>query len=339
MQDHRPRQLGSGGAVRRWAARLLVVAGVAMLVCAALLVLDARLGQDAARRSLELVPRPPDRSLAHEAPDNTSLVITNPVVIRGSPIAELVIPRVGLSSVVLHGSDASTLRRGPGHLENTPLPGEAGNIAIAGHRDTFFRRLRDVKVGDDVFLNTTRGQFHYAITSARVVSAHDLTVLDRTSDAILTLITCYPFWVLGPAPDRFVVQATRVEEVPSVPLVANVLTVHLLDGPAPTATRPIDDGTAVPPPVVHDDRTLIRLAIERFRSAYNSMLIKQGEARKELLQLSACEVAIAGDQATATCQAYIGDGDDLRSDVRTFTVGRTDSGWTLRSTANGNTLQ
>ena len=336
MQDHQPRQLGSGGgAVRRWTARLLVVAGAAMLVCAAFLAIDARLGQDAARRSLELVSRPPDRSLAREAPDNTALVITNPVVIRGSPIAELMIPRVGLSSVVLHGSDASTLRRGPGHLENTPLPGEAGNVAIAGHRDTFFRRLREVRLGDDIFLNTPHGEFHYAITSTRVVAANDLSVLRHTSDSVLTLITCYPFWVLGPAPDRFVVQATRVEEVPSVtPLVANVLTVHLLDRPAPTVTRPIDDGTAVPP-VVHDDRTLIRLAVERFRSAYNSMRIKQGEAG--LLRLSACEVAIAGDQATATCQASIGDGEDLRSDVRTFTVERTDSGWTLRSTANGNT--
>lgn len=199
------------GALLSLARWLLIGAGAAMLVWCVLVILEARAAQLAARQSLELA------SLAGMvAPVRSAIGTSGGIapphmpVLDGAAVAALSIPRVRLSAVVLHGSDARTLRRGPGHLVNTALPGQPGNTVIAGHRDTFFRPLRYVEVGDDIFVESFGGRFHYRVTSLRVVNARDLSVLDPTDETMLTLITCYPFWVLGDAPDRFIVRAMRV---------------------------------------------------------------------------------------------------------------------------------
>jgi sortase A len=83
-------------------------------------------------------------------------------------------------------------------------------VVIAGHRDTFFRPLRHVKAGDEIVVDTPQARFQYRVTSLHIVHPQDVSVLEPTGDPVLTLITCYPFWVLGPAPDRFVVRAIRV---------------------------------------------------------------------------------------------------------------------------------
>lgn len=214
MRDHQDRRSGSrGGWWLRWAERLFVVAGATVLIWCAVSVIDAHMSQRVARRSLEMasITVPP---VLEPARDETIAVPRRDSTIRtGTAIAALSIPRVHLSAVVLHGSDAQTLRRGPGHLEHTALPGDSGNVVIAGHRDSFFRPLRNIQPGDDIFLETPERRFHYRVTSLRVVTPHDLSVLEPTDDATLTLITCYPFWVLGNAPDRFVVRATRVVDL------------------------------------------------------------------------------------------------------------------------------
>jgi sortase A len=97
-----------------------------------------------------------------------------------------------------------------GHLSDTPLPWDGGNTALAGHRDTFFRPLERIKAGDDVYLDTSRGRFHYRVRRTIVVKPEDLWVLDPSANATLTLITCFPFHYIGSAPQRFVVQAERV---------------------------------------------------------------------------------------------------------------------------------
>jgi len=131
-------------------------------------------------------------------------------VARGAPLAQLLIPRIGLSAVVLEGDDNRTLRLGPGHIVGTPMPGQPGNVAIAGHRDTFFRPLRNVRVGDEITLVAARGRFEYRVSSLRVVTPDQVSVLDPTDHSILTLVTCFPFSMLGHAPDRFIVRATLV---------------------------------------------------------------------------------------------------------------------------------
>jgi sortase A len=109
---------------------------------------------------------------------------------------------------VLEGSDDDTLRRGSGHIEDTPLPGESGNVGIAGHRDTVFRPLKRVKAGDDLDLRTADRVFHYKVSRTLIVNPTDVYVLDPTEKPTLTLVTCYPFEFIGHAPRRFIVQAT-----------------------------------------------------------------------------------------------------------------------------------
>jgi sortase A len=182
------------------AERVLIWTGVTMLAGVALVSADARVAQYLAREAMASVPRPASVSVPHRP-----LQVT-----RGAPIGELSIPRLGLVTMVLHGSDAGTLSRAPGHIERTALPGEPGNVAIAGHRDSFFRPLRRVRTGDDIYLDTAEGRFHYRVSSLKVVGPDDVSVLEATPVATLTLITCHPFWMIGPAPDRFIVRAAEV---------------------------------------------------------------------------------------------------------------------------------
>jgi sortase A len=189
----------------------MVVTGLALLGWCALVTLDGWIAQRAAQLQLETVALPavpmPQPGAAVRA---SSPVSARPVsAARGAALATLSLPRIGLSAVVLQGSDARTLRRGPGHLESSALPGETGNDVIAGHRDLYFRPLRNVAVGDDVFLDSPDGRVHYRVAWTRVVNPHDVSVLAPSDGDVLTLITCYPFWVVGNAPDRFVVRAVK----------------------------------------------------------------------------------------------------------------------------------
>jgi sortase A len=133
------------------------------------------------------------------------------------PIGRLEIPRIGLSAVVMEGDDEPTLNVAVGHLPDTPLPWQEGNTALAGHRDTFFRPIRRVRPGDEIRLVTPRGTFRYRATRQVVVEPDALWVLDPSPNAALTLITCYPFDFVGPAPRRFVVHAERVVETNEPP--------------------------------------------------------------------------------------------------------------------------
>ena len=101
------------------------------------------------------------------------------------------------------------LRRGVGHIEGTPFPGEAGNSGIAGHRDTFFRGLKDVHPKDHIQLLTMAGVVPYQVEWVKIVAPDDVSVLAPSSDSTLTLVTCYPFYLVGPAPKRFVVHARK----------------------------------------------------------------------------------------------------------------------------------
>ena len=127
-----------------------------------------------------------------------------------APIGRLEIPRIGLSAVVMEGDDENTLSVAVGHLPDTPLPWQEGNAALAGHRDTFFRPLRRLQIGDEIRLETSRGTFRYRAMRRVVVEPGELWVLDPSPATALTLITCYPFDYVGPAPRRFVVHAERI---------------------------------------------------------------------------------------------------------------------------------
>ena len=122
-------------------------------------------------------------------------------------LAVLRIPRLRLEVPVLPGTDDVTLDRAVGHIEDTALPGADGNSGIAGHRDGFFRGLKDVVSGDVIEIDTRRGKDVYRIERTWVVNPEDVSVLEPTPGRSLTLVTCYPFYFIGSAPQRFIVRA------------------------------------------------------------------------------------------------------------------------------------
>jgi sortase A len=126
-----------------------------------------------------------------------------------APLAVLRIPKIHLEVPVLEGTDEVTLDYGVGHVEGTPLPGEGGNLGIAGHRDGFFRGLKDIVTGDVIELETGRGLETYVIEDIWFVDPDDVWVLEPTASSKLTLVTCYPFYHVGSAPRRYIVRAAR----------------------------------------------------------------------------------------------------------------------------------
>jgi sortase A len=127
-------------------------------------------------------------------------------------IGRLEVPRLGLSAIAREGVDSRTLRTAVGHVPETALPGEPGNAAFAAHRDTFFRKLKDIRPGDRVVVTTPDGVHEYVVEKTRVVPPADVSVLEPTAGAALTLVTCYPFDYVGSAPERFIVRAVRADK-------------------------------------------------------------------------------------------------------------------------------
>lgn len=123
-------------------------------------------------------------------------------------LAELDIPRLNIAVPVLEGTDWLTLNHAVGHIAGTAYPGEPGNIAIAGHRDTFFRGLKDIRSGDRIELLRKDGTDTYSVDQIQIVSPNDVSVLRRGAAPSLTLVTCYPFYFVGSAPKRFIVTAS-----------------------------------------------------------------------------------------------------------------------------------
>lgn len=134
-----------------------------------------------------------------------------------SVIGRLDIPRLKLSVMVREGADEGTLRRAVGHIPGTALPGKIGNVGLAGHRDTFFRALRNIREDDTIELETTGGSYRYLVTSTKIVTPRDVSVLEASGGPTLTLVTCYPFYYVGSAPKRFIVHAAQVTSTAAIP--------------------------------------------------------------------------------------------------------------------------
>jgi sortase A len=193
--------------MRRFLSIALVAAGAILLFQGARDFLESRFGQTAAARdfgAFESLAEVGGRSAA--GPFRT-----------GDAVAKLVIPRLDAQLYVVEGVGERELRRGPGHMTGTAMPGGSGNCVIAGHRDTHFRVLKDIRKGDDILLETGSGQYLYRVKNTRVVSAGNTGPLQPTSGPELNLITCYPFYYVGAAPKRFVVEAGLAGAVSAVP--------------------------------------------------------------------------------------------------------------------------
>ena len=172
---------------------LLVAIGVALLVWAGGSMVYAQIYQHYENARFE------DQSIANsQEPSELQ---------EGDLIGKLEIPEVGISVIVLQGTKESTLSVAAGHIPGTALPGHNGNTAIAAHRDTFFRKLRGIHTGDSIQFSTSQGTSWYSVTTMEVVEPSNMKVLQSRGYSELTLITCYPFYFIGGAPQRFIVHA------------------------------------------------------------------------------------------------------------------------------------
>jgi sortase A len=202
----RPSKRSPPSRLLRWSRNAFLVAGVLALGACGYVLLDTKLYQaDQARRFQQQLSRMRG-PIARAGGIDDQPVAPAPAGALGS----IEIPRIGLAAMILEGTDGRTLRRAVGHIPGTSLPGQPGNVAIAGHRDTFFRALRNVQQDDEIRLSTLDGSYRYLVDSTQVVAPEDTQVLDDSSDTILTLVTCYPFYFVGPAPKRFIVRAHKI---------------------------------------------------------------------------------------------------------------------------------
>ena len=217
-----------------WAERALLAIGIVCLGIFAWSWLDTRLFEMRQNRELEAaLAAPPQRpqpakSQASETDsfaafeegaervqkEEKSSKPLPPAPGDGELIGRIAIPRLGVTALVLEGVDKKTLRRGAGHIPATALPDQdEGNVGIAAHRDSFFRGLRDIREDDTIELTTLEGTLEYQVEWTKIVKPDDVSVLEPTDEPALTLVTCYPFYFVGSAPERFIVRAVRIPEV------------------------------------------------------------------------------------------------------------------------------
>jgi sortase A len=192
--------------IRRLFALLFILVGLAVIAAAGF----ALFWSDELQRMY--VPTLP--SIERHSGSKSTLA---PEAQEGAPIGLIEIPRLGLSSVVLEGDDTAALLLGVGHLSDTPLPWHGGNTVFAAHRDTFFRPLAHIRKNDVIKFSTADAEFEYVVTELKVVEPTAVEVLKPTTAATLTLITCFPFDYIGPAPQRFIVRAERSSRSPLEP--------------------------------------------------------------------------------------------------------------------------
>jgi sortase A len=189
---------------------LLWLAAAVMLGVSVFVFAQAHLYQSYLNSKFEesLAPStgPPLATIPAKPPHPLPMPAANPFS-KAAYIGRLQIPRLDVSTMLLEGIDDRTLRLGIGHIPGTAKPGQPGNMGIAGHRDTFFRPLSGLQRNDDIYLQTREAKYHYVVESMRIVEPEAVDVLGDVGHPTLTLVTCYPFSFVGPAPKRFVVQA------------------------------------------------------------------------------------------------------------------------------------
>jgi len=206
----------------RWSRYLFFAVGTIILGYVGVVLLDARLFQaDQTRQFQQELKRLAISQSGDQRSHESSIPITpaeaNPsktepmdMIMAQGTLGRIEISTIGLEAMILEGTDARTLRRAVGHIPGTPLPGQRGNIVITGHRDTFFRPLLHIRINNEIRLTTLGGSYRYLVDFTKVVEPDDTEVMDNIDDSVLTLVTCYPFYFVGPAPKRFIVRAHMI---------------------------------------------------------------------------------------------------------------------------------
>ncbi len=183
------------GSARRYVPRALMLAGVLLLI-----YVGVQYGQmyREQRRLAQEWQAQQTAPVLHAAERSESA---------DTALTRLSIPKIDLNAIVVEGTSHHALLLGPGHMEDTPQPGEPGNVVITGHRDTFFRHVYELHKGDTITVQRGGRSYHYEVFEKKIVKPDDIAVAGASGDNRLTLITCYPIYYIGPAPDRLVVAA------------------------------------------------------------------------------------------------------------------------------------
>jgi sortase A len=210
---------GRAGTVSLWAEVVSWTFGVTALTVWALMIGSGRIAAHQALQQFAslaadglVVAGPPDQRLW--SPERVRAWLDTHNRAAPAPLAVLRIPRIPLEVAVLEGADEWTLNRAVGHIEDTALPGAEGNVGIAGHRDGFFRGLKDTQPGDVLEIETITGIDFYRVERIWIVEPDEVSVLDPTPARSVTLVTCYPFYFIGSAPQRFIVRAVWTHAAP-----------------------------------------------------------------------------------------------------------------------------
>jgi sortase A len=183
-----------------WIRCILLTAGVLALSYVTFTLIDAWLYQKRAMMTLE-------KQIYAEEQHRSGL--PKIVAKEGDVLGRMEIPRLKLSVAILQGTTPQTLRLGAGHIDGTAFPGEIGDIGIAGHRDTFFRALKDIRRDDEIQLQSASGIALYAVDWIQITAPDDGSIVSSATQSAITLVTCYPFHYIGAAPERYVVHARR----------------------------------------------------------------------------------------------------------------------------------
>jgi sortase A len=197
--------------ILKWTQRALLACAILLLGYCGFALVDAWVFQRRESRELDRLLR--DRRAASQStprPESATAPKAAVAAEADGLIGRIEIPRLRLSAVVAEGVDKTTLRRAVGHIPGTALPGDPGNVGLAGHRDTFLRPLKDLRIKDQIQFSTLKGNFNYEVESLRVVAPDNVGVLASSGENVLTLVTCYPFYYVGAAPKRWIVRARQV---------------------------------------------------------------------------------------------------------------------------------
>lgn len=149
-----------------------------------------------------------------EQQKRTALHSNTPNDAKDDGLTRVSIPKINLDLIVVEGTNHKALRLGPGHLQNTPLPGDAGNSVISAHRDTFFRHIYELAKGDQIQIRRSGRTYTFQVMGKKIVEPNDMSVVRNSTDTRLTLITCYPTYYIGPAPQRLIVVAKLMDAQP-----------------------------------------------------------------------------------------------------------------------------
>src|SRR5438045_3472298 len=189
---------------RRTLSLLLVVAGVVLLTYVGYSYFSMYHEQQRLARQWE------EQQTQAQASEPSAVRVT-----QDDGLTRVSIPKISLDAIIVEGTSHKQLKLGPGHIQNTPVPGEAGNSVISAHRDTFFRHLYELNKGDSIIVKRFGRTFTYEVINKRIVEPDDTSVLAPSKDPKLTLIPCYPIHYIGPAPKRLLVIPKLVELAPA----------------------------------------------------------------------------------------------------------------------------